>query len=283
MTELDLPSGDGILHAYDAGGAGGDLLPVLWFHGTPGVGAPPAPLLALAGRLRLRWVGYDRPGYGGSTARPDRDAASAASDAARVADALGLTRFAVVGYSGGGPHALACAAQLSGRVVAAVSAGGLAPFGAAGLDWFAGMCASGRASLRAAAAGREAKERHERSGVDYDPEFVPSDHAAFAEGWGCLGDLVKLGQTHGPGPLIDDDLAYVRPWGFDPARIAVPVLVLHGTQDRVVPAAHGAWLAQRCSTAELRLFPDAGHVSVLRGVAAALEWVRALDAGVGSL
>src|SRR4051794_14491610 len=113
MRELDLDLGDDrSLHVYDTGGAG---FPVLWHHGTPNLGAPPAPLFADAERLGLRWVSWDRPGYGGSTPDPDRSVGSAGALAARVADALDLDRFALMGHSGGGPHALACAALLPGR------------------------------------------------------------------------------------------------------------------------------------------------------------------------
>ncbi|HEY0000245.1 MAG TPA: alpha/beta hydrolase, partial [Actinoplanes sp.] len=131
ITELDVKGGDGrTLHAYDWGD--GDRV-VMWHHGTPNIGAPPRPLFAAAERLGVRFISYDRPGYGGSTPLPGRDIASAAADAAAVADALGVAEFAVFGHSGGGPHALACAALLPGRVTAAAAISGLAPFDAAGL------------------------------------------------------------------------------------------------------------------------------------------------------
>lgn len=178
MTETDLAlPGGRRLHVYDAGGRE-DRLAVFWSHGTPNVGAPPVPLFDAADRLGLRWISYDRPGYGGSTPRPVRDIASAAGDVERIADALGLARFAVVGHSGGGPHALACGALLSERVRAVVSMAGLAPFGAEGLDWFDGMTASGVASLRAAAAGRAAKERHETAPLGL-ARYVPTTSLAF--------------------------------------------------------------------------------------------------------
>ena len=77
----------------------------------------------------------------------------------------------------------------------------------------------------------------------------------------------------GPGGLIEDDLAYVAPWGADPTRVTAPTLLLHGGRDRVVPPSHGGWLASRCPSAELRLFPDDGHISVLNQSAAALNWL----------
>ena len=158
----------------------------------------------------------------------------------------GIDRLAVMGHSGGGPHAIACGALLADRVIAVVSTAGLAPFDAEGLDWFAGMAASGVASLRAAAAGRSAKERFEASGVEYDPEFTPADLAVLEGDWSWLGDVVGPAVAAGPGGLIDDDLAYVAPWGCDPADVAAPVLILHGGRDRIVPSAHGEWLARHC-------------------------------------
>jgi pimeloyl-ACP methyl ester carboxylesterase len=275
--ETDLELGDGrTLHVYDAGAddAAGRLA-VFWHHGTPNIGAPPEPLFPAAARLGIRWVSYDRPGYGGSTPYPDRDVASAAACVSAVADALSIDRFAVMGHSGGGPHALACGALLPERVLGVVSVAGLAPFGAEGLDWFAGMAASGVASLRAAAEGRAAKERYEASGAEYDPEmFTPEDHAALSGAWSWLLEVVNPAVEAGPGGLIDDDLAYVAPWGFEPARVIAPVLLLHGGRDRVVPSSHGEWLARRCPAAELRLYPDDGHISVLNHSAAAMDWLR---------
>ncbi|HEV2743701.1 MAG TPA: alpha/beta hydrolase, partial [Rubrobacter sp.] len=217
---------------------------------------------------------YDRPGYGGSTPSPGRDLASAAVHASAAADALGIDRFAVMGHSGGGSHALACGALLGERVVGVVSVAGLAPFGAEGLDWFAGMAPSGAASLRAAAEGRAAKERYEASAGEQDPGFIPADWAALSGAWSWFGDVVGPAVEAGPGGLIDDDLAYVAPWGADPARITAPTLLLHGGRDQVVPPSHGEWLARRCPSAELWLRPEDGHISVLDRSAAALEWLR---------
>ncbi|MGH2602695.1 MAG: alpha/beta fold hydrolase [Dehalococcoidia bacterium] len=276
VTETDLELSDGrTLHIYDTGADDADRrLAVFWHHGTPNIGAPPEPLFPAAAKLRIRWVSYDRPGYGGSTPCPGRDVASAAAYVSSVADALGIDQFAVMGHSGGGPHALACGALLPECVLGVVVVAGLAPFDAEGLDWFAGMAASGVASLRAAAAGRAAKERYEASGAEYDAEFTPADHAAISGAWSWLLDVVRPAVAAGPGGLIDDDLAYVAPWGFDTAWVTAPILFLHGGRDRVVPSSHGEWLARRCRSAELRLYLDDGHISVLNSSAAALGWLR---------
>lgn len=190
-------------------------------------------------------------------------------------EALGIERFAVMGHSGGGPHALACGALLPDRVLAVVSVAGLALFDVDGLDWFSGMTPSGVASLRAAAPGRAAKERYEASDPEFDPEmFTPSDHAALSGSWSWLNSVVEPAMEAGPGGLIDDDLAYVALWGFDPTQITVPTLLLHGGQDRIVPSCHGEWLANHIDTAELRLYPEDGHISVLNFGESALGWLR---------
>src|SRR6187402_2070890 len=144
------------LHYYDASPEAADLFPIIYHHGSPNVGEPPEPLIEPAAARGLRWIGYDRPGYGGSTAQPGRSVGHAAFDAAAVADALGFQNYAVLGHSGGGAHALACAALTPERVVAAVSIAGLAPRSAHGLDWFAGLYPAGEAELRAATEGADA-------------------------------------------------------------------------------------------------------------------------------
>ncbi|MBA2247953.1 MAG: alpha/beta fold hydrolase [Chloroflexia bacterium] len=278
VREFDLALSDGrTLHAYDTGADdANNQLAVFWHHGTPNIGAPPVPLFPAAARLGIRWVSFDRPGYGGSTPLPGRDVASAAGCVSGIADALGIDRFAVMGHSGGGPHALACAALLPGRVLGVVSVAGLAPYGAEGLDWFAGMATSGIASLRAALEGRAAKEKYEASNTEFDPDvFTPADHAALSETWSWLGDVVNPALAAGPGGLIDDDLAYVAPWGCDPAQAIAPALFFHGGQDRMVPSSHSEWLARRCPSAELRVCHDDGHISVLNAATDALDWLRA--------
>jgi pimeloyl-ACP methyl ester carboxylesterase len=275
VIESDLKLRDGrTLHVYDTGASGGVRLAVFWHHGTPNVGAPPKPLFSASARLGIRWVSYHRPGYGGSTSNPGRNVASAATYVTGVADALGIHRFAVMGHSGGGPHALACGALVPERVLGVVSIAGLAPFDAEGLDWFAGMGRSGVATLRAAAEGREAKERYVREfGADYDPEFTPADLVALSGAWSWLQDVVRPAVAAGPRAAIDDDLAYVAPWGFDPAQVTAPVLLLHGGLDRIAPSSHGRWLASRCRSAELWLCPDDGHISILNFGEAALDWL----------
>lgn len=277
MIEGDLRLDDGrTLHWYDTGAPDGVADPpvVYWHHGTPNIGAPPAPLFALSERLGVRWVAHDRPGYGGSTARPGRTIADVVPDVVAVTAARGVDRFAVMGHSGGGPPSLACAALLPDRVTAVASMAGLAPYDvstADGLDWFVGMAGDG--PLRAALAGRAAKEAYEAAAPEGMPGFIPADWAALEGDWSWFGQVVPPALANGPGALIDDDLSYVAPWGLDVGAVGAPVLVLHGAADGVVPAAHGEWLADHLPSAELWLVPDAGHISVLARAEPALEWL----------
>ena len=124
-----------------------------------------------------------------------------------------------------------------------------------GLDWFAGMAPGGVATLQAAAAGREAKERYEASAPEGDPGFNDADWAALAGVWSWFNSVVGPAMRAGPAGMIDDDLAYVAPWGFEPSQVDVPVLLVHGGQDRIAPVAHAEWLASRIPNAELRVQP----------------------------
>ena len=256
------------LRAYDSGS--GDIT-LLWQPGSPSTGGLFEPLLTLAAERGIRLVGYARPSYGGSTPQRGRTVADAAQDVRRLADALGLDRFAVAGYSGGGPHALACAALLPDRVIAGVTFASLAPFD--GEDWFAGMVGGGP-SLRAAAEGRAAREAFVE---EFDPDsFNARDYAALEGDWAALGAEVGAAAAWGEQGIVDDDLAFVSPWGFEPADIRVPTLLVHGDDDRVVPFAHAQRLERDIPAAELRRRQGDGHVAVLGGYAAALDWLLAL-------
>jgi pimeloyl-ACP methyl ester carboxylesterase len=275
QRELQLSDGRR-LHVYDSWTDGADArLTIVWHHGTPNLGEPPEPLLPAAAERGIRWVSHDRPGYGSSSSHPGRNVASAAADVAAIADALGIDRFAVMGHSGGATHALACGALLSARVIGTVSVSGLAPFDAVDVDWFAGMGAAGAAELRAAGAGRDALE-HYLGSTEFDPEmFTPADLAALKGAWAWLGNVAGRALEGGLDGMVDDDLAYVAPWGFDPGQVRSPVLILQGGQDRIAPRSHGTWLASNIRSAELWLCPDDGHISVLSSAESAMEWLLA--------
>ncbi len=268
--EFNLAGPAGNLHVYERGE--GELA-VFWHHGTPNVGEPPVPLFERAEQLGIRWVSFDRPGYGGSSPWPNRSIGSVAACVQAVADELGLEQFAQMGHSGGSTHAIAAGAALAERTRAVLSISAVAPYGSPGLDWFAGMADSGVAGLTAAREGRAAKERFEAMAGDGMPAFTEADVAMFDGPWGWLGSVAGRALAGGPGGLIDDDLAYVRPWGVDPAGLTAPVLLVHGGQDEIVPAAHSQWLADVCPQSELWLQPEDGHISVLRTAESALTWL----------
>ena len=286
VSEADIHLADGrTLHAYDTRADGiassedtsGSPIAVFWHHGSPNIGSPPDPLFAAAEANGLRWVSYDRPGYGGSSPHDGRTVASAAADVAAVADALGIGRFAVLGHSGGGPHALACAALLPERVIAAVSVSAPAPLDAEGLDWFAGWSPGIAAENRAAAGGRAALETHwaEAEPEDMSAFFTEADLAALGGSWSWLADVVDQAMQQGSEGFLEDTLAGVQPWGFRPDAIRVPVLIMHGGKDKMVPYAHAEWLAARCPAADMRAVPDAGHITVLDSAPEALTWLAA--------
>jgi pimeloyl-ACP methyl ester carboxylesterase len=286
-TEHDIRTPDGrVLHAYDAGDPHGEL--VLVHHGTPCSGILARWWADDAAARGLRLVGYDRPGFGGSDRRPGRSVADVAADAATIADALSAPRFRTWGVSGGGPHALACAALLPDRVIAAATVASVAPFGADGLDWFAGMGQDNVDEFGAALAG-EGELRPYLANAS--AELVAAGRQGLVEAFGSIvspvdvavltgevGEFVHAwlvgGQRAGYEGWLDDDLAFVRDWGFDLAGIRVPVLLLQGREDLMVPFAHGEWLASRVPTVQTRLTDDDGHLTLISDLAPVHDWLR---------
>jgi pimeloyl-ACP methyl ester carboxylesterase len=266
---MDLTLADGrIVRVYDTGS--GELT-VLWHHGSPHTGALLAPVIEAARQRDIRLVTYARPSYGGSSPNRGRDVASAADDVRQITDALGIDRFATMGYSGGGPHALACAALLPERVTSVVTFAGVGLFSD---DFYAGMLDDSAA--RAAAEGVEARTRFAETAEFNADTFTETDWDALQSDWSSLGDDAVLAGQAGPEGGIDDDVAFTRPWGVDITTIAVPVLVVQGGADRVIPQAHGEGLVRSCPASEFWLRPRDGHVSVLRACPVAMDWLRAL-------
>jgi pimeloyl-ACP methyl ester carboxylesterase len=273
VSERDVRLDDGrTLRVHDSGADSPEALAVVWHHGSPQTGALLEPLLAAAAKRAIRLLSYGRPSYGGSSPRPGRDVASAAADVAQIADALGIATFAVMGASGGGPHALACAALLPTRVTGAACLASVAPL-TSDFDWFGGMASDG--AVRAAIAGREARARYAASD-EFDPEtFTPADWAGLSGAWSSLGADAERANEAGSDGLIDDDVAFVSPWGYDLTEIASPVLLVQGGQDRVIPLSHAEWLLRNIPRSELWLRPDDGHISILDACPVAMDWLRA--------
>jgi pimeloyl-ACP methyl ester carboxylesterase len=253
-----------------------DGIPVLVQRGTPQSRHLYDCWIEDAQSRGIRLIGYERPGYGASTAHPGRTVASAASDVALIAKELGLNRLYVWGISGGGPHALACAALLPGLVVAAAALASPAPYPAEGLDYFVGMGESNVAEFRAALEGRQACERYveadasELLGVDPDTVMqgfrsllCPADAAVLTTDFANFvvrSVLEGIGETRNG--WIDDKMACTTPWGFQLGQIRIPVMIMHGGQDQFVPWSHGKWLASRIPNVDARFLPDEGHLTL---------------------
>ena len=284
MHDLTVPRpAGGVLHGYDTGPTGrADELVVLWHGGTPNTGEPPAPLLAAAQAAGVRFLGADRPGYGGTTRDPDADIADVVPDALAIADAVGVDRFAVLGHSGGGPRALACAALAPSRVLAAIAVSSPAPPDADGLDRYRGMAPGIQREQRAVVAGRAALDAVLAADEWDETAFTAGDLAALEGEWGWFGGVVAAANASGPDATADDLLAAGRAWGFDLGAVAVPVLVVHGAADRMVPLQHGEWLAAHVPGAEVAIVPDAGHIAVLVQGPPLVPALRRLAASVRS-
>src|SRR3954451_11742945 len=268
QRELRL-GGRGALRAEEP--RGGPAAALVWHHGSPQSGGPLPPLLEAAARRGIRLVSYARPSYGGSTPQPGRDVASAADDVAQLADAFGLERFAVMGASGGGPHALACAALLPDRVTGVVCLGGLAPYTGTS-EWFDGMIDPG--GPRAALEGREARVRYAQTDEFDERSFIPEDYDALAGTWASLAEDAGHAGAAWPDGLIDDDVAFVKPWGFEFGQVESPVLVVHGGADRITPATHADQLVRGCRHPELWSRLHDGHISILAAVPLAMDWLQ---------
>lgn len=256
-----------------------DRTPLVFHHGTPSAAVAFAPFVAAAADNGLRAVFYSRPGYAASTPQPGRTVAGAAHDVAAILDALGATTFYTIGWSGGGPHALACAALLPERCLAAATLAGVAPYRAEGLDWLAGMGPENLEEFELVERGaealtpflvREAAKLADLRGPDVAAALgglvSDVDRAALTADFADFNALaMRRSLSTGIAGWRDDDLAFVADWGFDLRAITRPVAVWQGGEDRMVPAAHGEWLAAHVRGARRRIHPGEGHLSLAVG------------------
>jgi pimeloyl-ACP methyl ester carboxylesterase len=272
-----VPAGDGReLEVLRAGPERG--LPFVFHGGTP-TAASEFPHIAQAALERgWQFVMYSRPGYARSTAQPGRSVADASGDTAEILDLLNHDRFVTLGWSGGGPHALACAALLPDRCAAAATLAGAAPYPAEGIDWLRGM---GPENVEEFGAAIESPGKL----TAYLQRQAPSHAAVTGEEiaavlGGLVSDVDRLALTGeladtiaaslrralsaGIAGWLDDDLAFTRPWGFELSEISVPVSVWQGARDMMVPFAHGQWLAANTPGARAHLYDHEGHISLLQ-------------------
>lgn len=254
-----------------------DAVPLVFHCGTPGSGIPHPGLVRSLAERGLRYVSWSRPGYGNSTRQPDRSVASVVADATEVLDSLGAEEAWMLGWSGGGPHALACASLMPGRVLGTATIGCVAPFDAAGLDFLAGMGEENIEEFGAAVDGPETLGGFMEQAW---PEFRDVTAAEIATSLGDLVDdvdrssitgeladwyatIIQDGLRESYWGWFDDDVVFVRDWGFDLATIAGPVHIWQGAHDRMVPYAHGEWLAAHVGGACAHLSDEHGHLTLI--------------------
>lgn len=272
-----------------------DGFPFVYHSGTPTAAVAYEPFSDAATRAGLRLVTYSRPGYGASTPRPvtgewPPPITADAADTALLLEHCSIGDFVTLGWSGGGPRALACAATMPDRCRAAVSLAGVAPYDADGLDWTAGMGPENVRDFDAASEGRDAfapiaaEQAAELAGVTAD-DIVASfggliDEVDAAALTGELADYVAATFRHsaaqGPVGLLEDTLQVARPWGFDVADLTVPVAVWQGAHDKMVPFDHGRWLASAIPGARAHLYDDEGHLSLVAKIDEILADLRDL-------
>jgi pimeloyl-ACP methyl ester carboxylesterase len=280
---------DGRILAYVERGEK-DAPTIVHHHGTPGSRLTRHPDAAVYDGLHV--VTYDRPGYGRSDPQRGRRVASAAADVEDLADALGLERFAVLGVSGGGPHALACAALLGNRITRAATLVGGAPADNPDFDFLEGMADLNIREFGAARESQEVLEAYlapevEKLGRDPDAlldmlaaELPESDRAIMRqpETRAVMRASFVESARQGSRGWADDDLAFVRPWGFELEQVAVDVRLWQGGLDVLVPRAHAEYMAGRLPHSSIQMVPGAGHL-IFALYRPAYEWLAGSQEG----
>jgi pimeloyl-ACP methyl ester carboxylesterase len=252
-----------------------DGLPLVFHHGTPGAVTPIRALERAAHARGLRLVTTSRPGYGDSSPQPGRRVVDVAADTATVLAAVGADRCLVAGWSGGGPHALACGARL-GATAAVLVIAGVAPYGAEGLDWMAGMGEENIVEFSAALDGEDRLrpyllDQREQLKAATAADIVAAletllpdvDRAVLTGEFGeDLAANFHEAMRTGVEGWVEDDMAFTRSWGFELAEISVPTMIWQGSTDLMVPFAHGQWLASQLPGASVHLEQGEGHLSI---------------------
>jgi pimeloyl-ACP methyl ester carboxylesterase len=269
--------------------------PVMQLHGTPGCRLTRWPDETVYARLAVCFVTHDRAGYGRSSRLRGRRVVDDVDDVRLIADELSFERFGVTGGSGGGPHALACAARLPERVIRTTCVVGTAPYGPSGLDrdaWFAGMDPENVRDFQLTFEGEDAvNANHERLQAKYEAHAAADDtpnvleeydlsesdreHLARPETVQILNETIREHAVNGVYGWTDDLLALTGPWGFDVSEITVPVLIRYGTSDVLVPPTHGDWLAAHVPGCIVKI-DDAGHLGrdPVEEIAENVRWLR---------
>ena len=275
LGSLTLPD-DRLLETWISGPE--DATPLVFHHGTPGSAKPPRALERAVHAHGLRYVALSRPGYATSTRLPGRSVVDVVADTAAVLASIGAERSYVAGWSGGGPHALACGARLP-QAIATLVIAGVAPAGLTDLDFLTGMGQDnidefgaafvGETDLRAYLDTQRPELLHATAGQVIESMATllpPVDRTALTDEFGTdmatsFGDALQVSVDG----WLDDDLAFVADWGFALDEIASPVHLWQGDQDLMVPFAHGRWLAAHVPGVTPHLLPGEGHLSLTLG------------------
>jgi pimeloyl-ACP methyl ester carboxylesterase len=285
-TTTNIATPDGRTLCVESGGDPSGR-PIIIHSGTPGGRLLFPPMVDEAGAHGNHHISYDRPGYGGSTPQPRRTVADCVHDVQAIAQAFAADRIAVWGISGGGPHALACAALLPDLVCAVASLAAIAPYGMPGLDYFTGMGQDNVDDIQLYL--NNPPEARRQSAVDRE-ELLQATADNFIEGFASLvspadaavltGDLATYllasmqdGVAPGEEGWWDDGVAHMAPWGFSFDAISIPVQLWHGRQDRFVPFQHGEWLAAQIPGVEAHLTDADGHLTLLAGIPGIHDWL----------
>jgi pimeloyl-ACP methyl ester carboxylesterase len=272
----------GIYEYGDPAGA-----PVFALHGTPANGAGFDWTELPAAERNLRIIAPDRPGIGRSTPVPLPAVADYAAELAALADAVEIDRFTVLGYSGGGPYALAAAAALGPRVQSATIVAGAGEIG--GWATLADLARSdrqitwlslhapviARAVLRTAELGSRIVPRIALWSAS--SELTASDRVVVRNAGSprqALG-LFTQALAHSSAGVVDDYARLARPWHVDLGNITVPVHCWHGTADTLVPLAHTEELVARLPNARLTTWPGEGHLAFVAHVDDVLDDIAA--------
>ena len=243
--------------------------------------------IADAEKKGIRLIGYDRPGYGGSTADPGYTVASGAVNVRAIAEALGHDRIGIWGISGGGPYALACAALLPDLAVAVAAVASIAPYGIEDFDYFAGMGESNVESFKLFFSDPEESRRDLREGREEILAATPEQFAEIlkdllspADAEVLTGELArwlietnKVAVSPGDQGWWDDGAAHLTSWEFDLRDIRVPVKIWHGRQDRMVPVQHGEWLAANVPGAAADISDRDGHLTMIGRIGEIHDWL----------
>ena len=248
---------------------------IVFHHGTPASASLWSQWFTYAAEAGIRAISYSRAGYGTSDRDFGRSIVSVNKDIAEVLESKGIEKFVAIGWSGGGPHALAN--TLLDNNVGAITLAGVGAYGVDDLDFLEGMAQENydefgaslqgedviqqwfidNASVFKSAGGAEIREAFGGLISDADKKSM---EGSFAD---VIAAAIRSGLAVSFDGWVDDDVAFTKPWGFDLSSISKPVKIWQGDQDFMVPHAHSHWLKKHISTAELTFIPGQGHVTLL--------------------